>query len=165
MYDTERNEENENRQKELYRAAFSGLHASEKLKKEGFYMKYQKSGAIRIGRMAFISMLLAVMLCMMAVMAYATTDGETVNPVTAIKLYIDGKDVSGQLEKQEDGSYTVNIDGENGAKARVEISKDAEKFSENPVRIDIETDEATDEVACIGYGLAVPSSSDDKDIQ
>lgn len=143
MYDTERNEENENRQKELYRAAFSGLHASEKLKKEGFYMKYQKTGAIRIGRMAFISMLLAVMLCMMAVMAYATTDGETVNPVTAIKLYINGEDVSGQLEKQEDGSYTVNIDGENGAKAKVEIGKDAEKLSENPVRIDIETDEAT----------------------
>lgn len=143
MYDTERNEENENRQKELYRAAFSGLHASEKLKKEGFYMKYQKTGAIRIGRMAFISMLLAVMLCMMAVMAYATTDGETVNPVTAIKLYINGEDVSGQLEKQEDGSYTANIDGENGAKAKVEIGKDAEKLSENPVRIDIETDEAT----------------------
>lgn len=143
MYDTERNEENENRQKELYSAAFSGLHASEKLKKEGFYMKYQKTGAIRIGRMAFISMLLAVMLCMMAVMAYATTDGETVNPVTAIKLYINGEEASSQLEKQEDGSYTVNIDGENGAKAKVEIGKDAEKFSENPVRIDIETDEAT----------------------
>ena len=62
---------------------------------------------------------------------------------TAIKLYINGEEASGQLEKQEDGSYTVNIDGENGAKAKVEIGKDAEKLSENPVRIDIETDEAT----------------------
>ena len=106
-------------------------------------MKYQKTGAIRIGRMAFISMLLAVMLCMMAVMAYATTDGETVNPVTAIKLYINGEEASGQLEKQEDGSYTVNIDGENGAKAKVEIGKDAEKFSDHPVSIDLETDAPT----------------------
>ena len=146
MYHAERNEENENRQRELYRAAFSGLHASEKLKKEGFYMKHQKTGAVRIGRMAFICMLLAAMLCMMAVMAYATTDGETVNPVTAIKLYIDGKDVSGQLEKQEDGSYTVNIDGENGAKAEVKIGEAAEEFADNPLRIDIETEEDADNV-------------------
>ncbi len=165
MYDTERNDENENRQRKLYRAAFSGLHVSEKLKKEGFYMKHQKTGAVRIGRMAFICMLLTTMLCMMAVMAYATTDGETVNPVTAIKLYIDGKDVSGQMEKQEDGSYTVNINGENGAETKVEIGAAAEEFSDNPIRIDIETEEDADGVACIGYELMVPSSPSDKNNQ
>ena len=39
MYDTEQNEQNRRREQSLYRAAFAGVHASESLKREDFYMK------------------------------------------------------------------------------------------------------------------------------
>lgn len=44
MYDTEQNEQNRRREQSLYRAAFAGVHASESLKREDFYMKHNKPG-------------------------------------------------------------------------------------------------------------------------
>ena len=129
MYDANRNEETKRTEQNLYKAAFSGLHASAKLKREVFYMKNSGTKQIRVGRMAFICMLLAALLCMMSAISYAATDGETANPVTAVKIYIDGQDVSGQLQKQEDGSYISIKYGseEEGDRAEVEIAAGAEE--------------------------------------
>lgn len=79
--------------------------------------------------MAFICMLLAALLCMMSAISYAATDGETANPVTAVKIYIDGQSVSGQMQKQEDGSYISIKYGseEEGGRAEVEIAAGAEE--------------------------------------
>ena len=68
-------------------------------------MKNSGTKRIRVGRMAFTCMLLAALLCMMSAISYATTDGETANPVTAVKIYIDGKNVSGQMQKQEKNTF------------------------------------------------------------
>ena len=105
MYDTEQNEQNRRREQSLYRAAFAGVHASESLKREDFYMKHNKPARVRVGRLAFTCMLLAALLCMMSMMTYAATDGETANPVTAVRIYIDGQEATGQLTKQAHGSY------------------------------------------------------------
>ena len=86
MYDTEQNEQNRRREQSLYRAAFAGVHASESLKREDFYMKHNKPARVRVGRLAFTCMLLAALLCMMSMMAYAATDGETANPQVEIEL-------------------------------------------------------------------------------
>lgn len=125
MYEADRNEESRDREKILYQAAFAGLHASEKLKREDFYMKQNRTAHVRVGRMAFVCMLLAALLCMMSVMAYAATGGETVNPVAAVKIFIDGQDVSGQLTRQEDGSYKVKVGDDENA-AEIEIAAGAE---------------------------------------
>ena len=128
MYDANRNEETKRAEQNLYRAAFSGLHASAKLKREAFYMKNSGTKRIRVGRMAFTCMLLAALLCMMSAISYAATDGETANPVTAVKIYIDGKDVSGQMQKQEDGSYILKYGSEEeGERAEVWIAAGAEE--------------------------------------
>ena len=114
MYDTEQNEQNRRREQSLYRAAFAGVHASESLKREDFYMKHNKPARVRVGRLAFTCMLLAALLCMMS------TDGETANPVTAVRIYIDGQEATGQLTKQADGSYQLQY-GEEADGAQVEI--------------------------------------------
>ena len=56
MYDTEQNEQNRRREQSLYRAAFAGVHASESLKREDFYMKHNKPARVRVGRLAFTCM-------------------------------------------------------------------------------------------------------------
>ena len=99
MYDTEQNEENRRRAQRLYRAAFAGVHASESLKREDFYMKHNKPARVRVGRLAFTCMLLAALLCLMSMMAYAAT---------------------GQLTQQADGSYQLQY-GEEADGAQVEI--------------------------------------------
>lgn len=48
MYDANRNEETKRAEQNLYRAAFSGLHASAKLKREAFYMKNSGTKRIRV---------------------------------------------------------------------------------------------------------------------
>lgn len=128
MYDAKRNEETKRAEQNLYKAAFSGLHASAKLKREAFYMKNSGTKRIRVGRMAFTCMLLAALLCMMSAISYAATDGETANPVTAVKIYIDGQDVSGQMQKQEDGSYVLKHGSEaEGERAEVWIGAGAKE--------------------------------------
>ena len=47
MYDTEQNEQNRRREQSLYRAAFAGVHASESLKREDFYMNVYTTDKIR----------------------------------------------------------------------------------------------------------------------
>lgn len=94
--------------------------------------------------MAFISMLLAVMFCTMAVLPARDNgrNGQSGNGI--IKLYINGEDVSGQLEKQEDGSYTRQHRWREKSEGnKVEIGKDAEKvFRRIRSRFDIIFDEA-----------------------
>ena len=48
MYDTEQNEENRRREQSLYRAAFAEVHASERLKRDEFYMKHNKPARVRV---------------------------------------------------------------------------------------------------------------------
>ncbi len=67
MYDA--NQNNVERERRLYCAAFSQLHASEKLKQEVFYMEHRKPNHIRIGRMAFACMPLAALQCMLSAVA------------------------------------------------------------------------------------------------
>ncbi len=144
MYDTERNEQNRRREQSLYRAAFAGVHASERLKREDFYMKHNKSANVRVGRLAFTCMLLAALLCMMSVMAYAATDGETANPVTAVKIYLNGKEANGQLAKQADGSYRLQYDEEaDGAQVEIELAPEEawpEECTEGGLEFRIETE-------------------------
>lgn len=144
MYDTERNEQNRRREQSLYRAAFAGVHASESLKREDFYMKHNKSANVRVGRLAFTCMLLAALLCMMSVMAYAATDGETANPVTAVKIYLNGKEANGQLAKQADGSYRLQYDEEaDGAQVEIELAPEEawpEECTEGGLEFRIETE-------------------------
>ena len=120
MYDA--NQNNVERERRLYCAAFSQLHTSEKLKQEVFYMEHRKPNHIRIGRMAFACMTLAALLCMLSAVSYAATGGETLNPVAAVTICINGKDVSGQLTQQADGTYHIALaDSENGSEAEVTI--------------------------------------------
>ena len=83
-------------------------------------MKHNKPARVRVGRLAFTCMLLAALLCMMSMMAYAATDGETANPVTAVRIYIDGQEATGQITQQADGSYQLQY-GEEADGAQVEI--------------------------------------------
>lgn len=92
----------------VYKAAFSGLHASEMLKREEFYMKNNKP-IFRIKRMTVLCAAIALLICMMSAGAYAATDGETINPITAIKVYLNGEDISGAYEMSEDGSYSIDL--------------------------------------------------------
>ena len=144
MYDTEQNEQNRRREQSLYRAAFAGVHAAESLKREDFYMKHNKPARVRVGRLAFTCMLLAALWCMMAMMAYAATDGETANPVTAVRIYIDGQEASGQLTKQADGSYQLRSYqlqyGEEADGAQLEIELAPEDCTEGGLEFWIETE-------------------------
>ena len=144
MYDTEQNEENRRRAQRLYRAAFAGVHASESLKREDFYMKHNKSARVRVGRLAFTCMLLAALLCMMSVMSYAATDGETANPVTAVKIYLNGKEANSQLAKQADGSYRLQYGEEaDGAQVEIELAPEEvwpEDCTEGGLELRIETE-------------------------
>lgn len=144
MYDTEQNEQNRRREQSLYRAAFAGVHASESLKREDFYMKHNKPARVRVGRLAFTCMLLAALLCMMSMMAYAATDGETANPVTAVRIYIDGQEATGQLTKQADGSYQLQYGEEaDGAQVEIELAPEEawpEDCTEGGLEFRIETE-------------------------
>lgn len=146
MYETNEKNKNECREQELYRAAFSGFHASEKLKREDFYMKNNKTHGIRIGRMAFACMLVTLLLCMMSIAAFAATGGETVNPVNAVKICIDGKDAADKFTKQEDGSYYYKTeDAEKGESAEIRVQSEMWSAEDNDadagLRIDIESEE------------------------
>ena len=84
--------------RELYKAAFSKLHASEAvIRKEEKMLKAKKT--IRFSKLAAACMSVALLVGATSGIAYAATDGATANPFKAVKIYING----------EDGSYTVHM--------------------------------------------------------
>lgn len=134
----EENAEKGNRkmtEKELYMAAFSGLHASEKLKREEFYMKNRKP-VLRVSRMAAICAVIALLVCVMSVGAYAATDGESANPIKLLQIYLNGEDISGSYTQNEDGSYDVDL----GDGASITYNIPSENGNNVDYRIDVNTD-------------------------
>lgn len=150
-------------EKELYLAAFSGLHASEKLKREEFYMKNRKP-VLRVSRMAAICAVIALLVCAMSVGAYAATDGETANPIKLLRVYLNGEDISGSYTQNEDGSrdidlgdgasITYNIPSENGNNVdyRIDVNTDTEEGSVELEISDLDSD--SEDAAANGNGEA-----------
>ncbi len=69
-------------------------------------MKHNKPARVRVGRLAFTCMLLAALLCMMSMMLTRRPDGETANPVTAVRIYIDG--AGGDRAAHEAGGWFLS---------------------------------------------------------
>ena len=94
--------------RELYKAAFSKLHASEAvIRKEEKMLKAKKT--IRFRKLAAACMSVALLVGATSGIAYAATDGATANPFKAVKIYINGEELDAAMQKNEDGSYTVHM--------------------------------------------------------
>ena len=94
--------------RELYKAAFSKLHASEAvIRKEEKMLKAKKT--IRFSKLAAACMSVALLVGATSGIAYAATDGATANPFKAVKIYINGEELDAAMQKNEDGSYTVHM--------------------------------------------------------
>lgn len=128
-------------EREMYRAAFSGLHASEKLKREEFYMKKSKP-VVRVSRMAAVCAVIALLVCVMSVGAYAASDGETANPITLLRVYLNGEDISENYTQNADGSYDVDL----GDGSSLSYNIPSENGNDVNYRVDINTEGADDSV-------------------
>ena len=84
---------------ELYRSAFSGLHASGTLNLEEMKMKKHITG-LRVKRRFASVVLVFTMLFAMACVSYAATDGQIFE---TIRLMINGESYEGEMSKTEDG--------------------------------------------------------------
>ena len=94
--------------RELYKAAFSKLHASEAvIRKEEKMLKAKKT--IRFSKLAAACMSVALLVGATSGIAYAATDGATANPFKAVKIYINGEELDAAMQNNEDGSYTVHM--------------------------------------------------------
>lgn len=125
----------------LYLEAFSGLHASEKLKREEFYMKTNKP-ILRVNRMLAICAVIALLVCAMSVGAYAASDGETANPISLLRVYLNGEDISENYTQNADGSYDVDL----GDGASLSYNIPSENGNDVNYRVDISTEGADDSV-------------------
>lgn len=162
MYEAKRYEadiescEYDKAEREMYRAAFSGLHASEKLKREEFYMKSKKP-VLRVNRMLAICAIIALLVCAMSVGAYAASDGETANPISLLRVYLNGEEISGSYTQNEDGSYDIDL-GEGASLSYYAPSEDGNDVN---YRVDINTEEAEDSVEIDISDAASANTSDD----
>ena len=141
-------------QRELYRSAFSHLHASDALDWEEMNMTGKsreiKGKGFRCRRSMVILAVVLTVLMAMSVIAYAATDGEVLNTV---KVWINGAQVDAGAYTQEDG--TIKIDLSEGDSIEVESEDWAVKSEggnfKGGVKIDREgdtevtIDEVTDE--------------------
>lgn len=125
-------------QRELYRSAFSRLHASDTLDWEEMNMKNKKQG-FRCRRSLVVFAAVLIVLMAMSALTYAATDGQVLETV---KVWINGSSVDASSYTQEDGSIqidlsegdTVEVEGEDwtvlgngeGAEETVKINKDGE---------------------------------------
>lgn len=142
-------------EKELYKAAFSRLHASEKLKREEFYMKNRKP-MLRVSRMVAICAVIALLVCMMSVAAFAATDGEIANPIKLLRVYLNGEDISGSYTQNEDGSYDVDL----GDGASITYNIPSENGNNVDFRIDVNTETEEDSIE---FGISDIDSSETGD--
>lgn len=99
--------------RELYKAAFSNLHADHTLDLEALKMneKEQKNmTGLRCKRGLLVTTLVLIMMLAMTAITYAATDGEVFKTV---KFFItgggDGQVREGTYTVDEDGNYTIDI--------------------------------------------------------
>lgn len=92
-------------QRELYRSAFSRLHASDTLDWEEMNMKNKKQG-FRCRRSLVVFAAVLIMLMAMSALTYAATDGQVLETV---KVWINGSSVDAGSYTQEDGSIQIDL--------------------------------------------------------
>lgn len=147
-----------NSNKKLYKAAFSRLHASETLKAslnekmEVNIMEGKKFRSLRISRPVIVCAVMAALLCALSVGTFAATGGETANPVTAVKLMLNGQDITSDGNVNADGSVDVKMDagdilsyssGEGGSEISVETFQDGGSIHiDKDMNVDITIDDA-----------------------
>ena len=95
--------------KELYKAAFSRLHASDAVIREEKKMINVKS-KLRCSKLLAACICVALLVGATSGLTYAATDGTTANLVKAIKVYINGNEHDANIQKNDDGSYTVRLE-------------------------------------------------------
>lgn len=147
-----------NNNKKLYKAAFSRLHASETMKAslnekmEVNIMEGKKFRSLRISRPVIVCAVMVVLLCALSVGTFAATGGETANPVTAVKLMLNGQDITSDGNVNADGSVDVKMDagdilsysnGEGGSEISVEAFQDGGSVHiDKDMNVDITIDDA-----------------------
>lgn len=92
-------------QRELYRSAFSRLHASDTLDWEEMNMKNKKQG-FRCRRSLVVFAAVLTVLMAMSALTYAATDGQVLETV---KVWINGSSVDAGSYTQEDGSIQIDL--------------------------------------------------------
>lgn len=92
-------------QRELYRSAFSRLHASDTLDWEEMNMKNKKQG-FRCRRSLLVFAAVLTVLMAMSALTYAATDGQVLETV---KVWINGSSVDAGSYTQEDGSIQIDL--------------------------------------------------------
>lgn len=92
-------------QRELYRSAFSRLHASDTLDWEEMNMKNKKQG-FRCRRSLVVFAAVLIVLMAMSALTYAATDGQVLETV---KVWINGSSVDAGSYTQEDGSIQIDL--------------------------------------------------------
>lgn len=95
--------------RELYKETFSRLHASEKCVTEVMEMTKIKK-RVRLSRFAAVCIAAAMLVGLMSGITYAATGGETVNPVKAITVRLNGVEKDASYYRNSDGSYTVKME-------------------------------------------------------
>lgn len=94
--------------RELYKAAFSKLHTSDAvIRKEENMINAKKT--FRLNKLAAACICIALLTGATSGITYAATDGDTVNPVRAVKIFINGQELDADMQKNDDGSYTVHM--------------------------------------------------------
>lgn len=106
--------------RELYKSAFSNLHADHTLDLEAMKMKdaeKKNMTGLRCKRGILVTTLVLIMMLAMTAITYAATDGEVFQ---AIKVFIsndgvdDGQVREGTYTVDEDGNYTLDVkEGDN----------------------------------------------------
>ena len=92
-------------QRELYRSAFSRLHASDTLDWEEMNMKNKKQG-FRCRRSLLVFAAVLTVLMAMSALTYAATNGQVLETV---KVWINGSSVDAGSYTQEDGSIQIDL--------------------------------------------------------
>lgn len=92
-------------QRELYRSAFSRLHASDTLDWEEMNMKNKKQG-FRCRRSLLVFAAVLIVMMAMSALTYAATDGQVLETV---KVWINGSSVDAGDYIQEDGSIQIDL--------------------------------------------------------
>lgn len=92
-------------QRELYRSAFSRLHASDTLDWEEMNMKNKKQG-FRCRRSLVVFAAVLIVMMAMSALTYAATDGQVLETV---KVWINGSSVDAGSYTQEDGSIQIDL--------------------------------------------------------
>lgn len=125
--------------KELYKSAFSKLHASGGLRTEEREMSEIRP-KFRCSKAAFACMALALLLALPSGITYAATGGETANVIKAVRIWIDGEAVDGALEEREDGSYVIHMEPEQEIKGVLERGEEPDSAVEFEIQTGAETE-------------------------